>query len=92
MLLLDTHALLWWLADDPVLSPAARAAIAARQTPVCVSAASAWEMRIKRAQGKLDSPDDLEAELVRHRFQALPITVAHALSAGRPASAPRGPL
>jgi PIN domain nuclease of toxin-antitoxin system len=83
MFLLDTHALLWWLADDPALSPVARAAIAAGQTRVFVSAASAWEMSIKRAQGKLDSPEDLEAELVRHRFQPLPITVAHALVAGR---------
>ena len=83
MLLLDTHALLWWLADDPALSPAARAAIAAGQTRVLVSAASAWEMSIKRVQGKPEIPDDLEAELVTHRFQPLPITVAHALVAGR---------
>lgn len=83
MLLLDTHALLWWLADDAALSPAARAAIAAGRTHVFVSAASAWEMSIKSAQGKLDCPDDLEAELTQHRFQALPITVAHALAAGR---------
>jgi PIN domain nuclease of toxin-antitoxin system len=82
MLLLDTHALLWWLADDPALRLTARTAIAAGPTRVFVSAASAWEMSIKRAQGKLDCPDDLEAELVRHRFQALPITVAHALVAG----------
>ena len=51
MLLLDTHALLWWLADDPALSPAARTAIAAGQTQVFVSAASAWEMSIKRLSG-----------------------------------------
>ena len=83
MLLLDPHALLWWLADDPALSPTARTTIAAGQTQVFVSAASAWEMSIKRAQGKLDSPEDLEAELVRHRFQPLPITIAHAVVAGR---------
>lgn len=83
MLLLDTHALLWWLADDPALSPVARAAIAAGPTRVFVSAASAWEMSIKHAQGKLESPDDLEAQLITHRFQPLPITVAHALVAGR---------
>jgi len=70
MLLLDTHVLLWWLADDPALSPVARAAIAAGQMRVFVSAASAWEMSIKRAQGKLEIPDDLEAELITHRFQA----------------------
>ena len=83
MLLCDLPAFLWGLADDPALRPATRAARAARQRPVCVSAASAWDMRSKRAQGTSDSPDDLEAERVRHRFQALPIPVAHALSAGR---------
>jgi PIN domain nuclease of toxin-antitoxin system len=83
MLLLDTHALLWWLADDPALSPVARGAIATGPTRVFVSAASAWEMSIKHAQGKLESPDDLEAQLITHRFQPLPITVAHALVAGR---------
>ncbi len=40
-------------------------------------------MSVKRAQGKLDIPDDLEAELVAPRFQPLPITVAHALVARR---------
>jgi PIN domain nuclease of toxin-antitoxin system len=82
MLLLDTHTLLWWLADDPALSAAAQTAIAAGPTQVFVSAASAWEMSIKRALGKLDIPDNLEAELAAHRFQVLPITVAHALVAG----------
>jgi PIN domain nuclease of toxin-antitoxin system len=40
-LLLDTHALLWWLADDPALTPAARTAIRAAGTLVFVSAATA---------------------------------------------------
>ena len=83
MRLRDPPALLWGLADDPALRPATRAARAAGQTLVCVSAASAWDKRSKHAQGTLDIPDDLEAERVRHRFQALPITVAHALTAGR---------
>jgi PIN domain nuclease of toxin-antitoxin system len=83
MLLRDPPAFLWGLADDPALRPATRAAMAAGQPPVCVRAASAWDMRSKRAQGTRDSPDDLEAERVRHRFQALLITVAHTLRAGR---------
>jgi PIN domain nuclease of toxin-antitoxin system len=82
MLLLDTHALLWWLSNDPALPATARAAIARPGTLVFVSAASAWEMSIKSAQGKLTVPEDLEAQLSRHRFRPLPITVAHGLAAG----------
>jgi PIN domain nuclease of toxin-antitoxin system len=82
-LLLDTHALLWWLADDPALTPVARTAIRAAETLVFVSAATAWEISIKQALGKLEAPDDLEAALAASRFQSLPITVAHALAAGR---------
>ena len=82
MLLLDTHTLLWWLSDDPALSIAASAAIGAPGTRVYVSAASAWEMRIKQAQGKLTMPEDLEDQLTRHRFRPLPITIGHGLVAG----------
>jgi PIN domain nuclease of toxin-antitoxin system len=82
-LLLDTHALLWWLADDPALTLGARTAIRAAGHLVFVSAATAWEISIKQALGKLEALDDLEAALVANRFQPLPITVAHALAAGR---------
>ena len=81
-LLLDTHALLWWLADDPVLSSQARGAIADRANLVAVSAASAWEISIKRALGKLVAPDDLETQVEANDFVALPITLAHGLAAG----------
>jgi len=50
---------------------------------VFVSAATAWEISIKQALGKLEAPDDLEAALAVSRFQPLPITVAHTLVAGR---------
>lgn len=80
-LLLDTHALLWWLADDPELSREARAAISAPQHIVYVSAASAWEISIKRAIGKLQSPGDLDTAVAACAFQELPITVVHALAA-----------
>lgn len=82
-LLLDTHALLWWLADDPMLSREARASIADPTSPVFVSAATAWEMAIKTALGKLDAPDDLNDALAASRFQELPITIEHALLAGK---------
>jgi PIN domain nuclease of toxin-antitoxin system len=81
-LLLDTHALLWWLSDDPALSQVARAAIARPDADVAVSAASGWEVSIKSALGKLTAPNDLEAQLARHRFRPLAITVGHALMAG----------
>lgn len=57
--LVDTHVLLWWLADDPQLSPTARAAISDPRAEALVSAASAWEIAIKRSLGKLTAPDDL---------------------------------
>lgn len=80
-LLLDTHVLLWALDDDPSLSPAARAAITDGRNVVFVSAATAWEIAIKRALGKLRAPtDDYLQELERHHFTPLDITTEHALA------------
>lgn len=81
-LLLDTHVLLWWLADDPRLTPAMREAIADPSTAVVVSAASAWEAAIKAAIGKLRVPDGLREELERQGFDELPVTVEDGLAAG----------
>ncbi len=47
-----------------------------------VSAASAWEISIKGARGKLDVPEDLLAALERDRIEKLPITIEHATAAG----------
>lgn len=80
-LLLDAHALLWWLADDRELSAEARAGIADPLTRVWVSAVTAWEIAIKRALGKLSAPPDLVRQLQREGFDELPITVADALHA-----------
>lgn len=80
-LLLDTHVLLWWLAAEPIRVEA-REAIASPRSTVFVSAASAWEISIKRALGKLEAPDDLEQQLRRHRFAPLAITVRDGLRAG----------
>ena len=82
-LLLDTHILIWWL--DPTistLSEEAYAAISDGKNLVFVSAATAWEITIKKALGKLDAPDNLEEELARHKLQPLPITISHALAVG----------
>lgn len=52
-LLLDTHALLWWLADDARLGPEARARIEDAANTVIVSHVSLWEIAIKIGIGKL---------------------------------------
>lgn len=82
-LLLDTHALLWWLTDDPQLGAAARAHIADGANTVFVSAASAWEIEIKRALGKLYAPADLASAIERSDFEPLPISIDHGIAAGR---------
>jgi len=79
--LLDTHALLWWLTNDPLLGSQARETIADAHNEVLVSAASAWEIGIKKALGKLAAPDDLEAQVRHHNFTPLPITIVHAARA-----------
>jgi PIN domain nuclease of toxin-antitoxin system len=81
-LLLDTHALLWWLADEG-LTAAERNAIADPANLVAVSAASAWEISIKKALGKLAAPDDLGEQVQASDFLPLPISIAHAVAAGQ---------
>lgn len=80
-LLLDTHALLWWLADEGLV-PQARDAIADPGNLVVVSAASAWEISIKKALGKLAAPDDLEQQVHAGGFLPLPVSIAHGVAAG----------
>jgi PIN domain nuclease of toxin-antitoxin system len=80
-LLLDTHVLLWWLADDPALGERAARAIE-REPEVFVSAASVWEIAIKKAIGRLDAPDDLVETVGASGFLPLPIGLAHADRAG----------
>jgi PIN domain nuclease of toxin-antitoxin system len=80
-LLLDTHVLLRWLADDPALSKQARVLIA-NEPEVFASAASAWEIAIKRALGKLEAPEDLLSALEAGGIRRLPIDFQHAAVAG----------
>jgi PIN domain nuclease of toxin-antitoxin system len=79
-ILLDTHAFLWWNADDPKLGRTARAAIGDLDTTVFVSAATAWEIAFKRAKGKLDADGDVADWIDKNAFSALPIEVAHAVA------------
>jgi PIN domain nuclease of toxin-antitoxin system len=77
-LLVDTHALLWWFADDAALSRPAREAIADPINEPLVSAASVWEIAIKRAFGKLTAPDDLPDRVREGGFEWLNVTAEHA--------------
>ena len=81
--LLDTHILLWWLADSDRLSAEARDAIIDASNDVYVSAASAWEIAIKKRLGKLQAPDDLKVQIDEHRFMHLPIDIRHGLAIER---------
>jgi PIN domain nuclease of toxin-antitoxin system len=83
ILLLDANAFLWWLADDPTLSAQARSAIADPGNHVLVSAASIWEIEIKRAIGKLAAPDGVVDAVDTAGFVGLPITLSDAEDAGR---------
>jgi len=86
-LLLDTHALIWWLLGDPALSAAARTSITDDDNEVLVSAASAWEISTKHRIGKLPSAAILAADvagaIASQGFAELPITVREAERAGR---------
>lgn len=81
--LLDTCVLLWALEDSPRLSRMARQSIVEPRNEVYVSAASAWEMAIKSALGKLNAPCNLTEELVKARFTELQVTIAHGEQAAR---------
>jgi PIN domain nuclease of toxin-antitoxin system len=85
--LLDTHALLWWFADDSALPRQADALIDDPTNTVLVSAASAWEICTKVRIGKLPTGqilcDDFTGYLERFHFTPLPISIEHGRLAGR---------
>lgn len=81
-LLLDTHVVLWAFGDPERLGPKTRAAIIDPRNVVAVSAATVWEVAIKRALGKLEVPVGFAALCVERGFESLDITFAHAETAG----------
>jgi PIN domain nuclease of toxin-antitoxin system len=77
-LLLDTHALLWWLADDQRLGSKARGLISDPRNDVLVSVVSLWEIVVKLRIGKLTvNIDSVERAIVRDGFERLAITASH---------------
>jgi PIN domain nuclease of toxin-antitoxin system len=80
--LLDTHVLLWWLANDPKLSTDMREIIINPVNNCFVSAVTIWEIAIKTSLGKLKQPDGLLVVLLDNRFQVMDISAEHCLNVG----------
>jgi len=95
-LLLDTHALPWWLDGDRRLSRKARGVIGDGANNIFVSAASAWEITTKARLGKLPGAIEVAADVAgcvaNQRFSALDITLLDAQRAGRLPGAHRDPF
>jgi PIN domain nuclease of toxin-antitoxin system len=89
-LLLDTHVVLWWLADDPGLADEIKDRIDT-ELDVFLSSATIWEVTIKQALGKL-GPEDLPERMSGCDLRELPITARHAIKAGRLPAVHRDPF
>ena len=81
-LLLDTHVVLWWRGDVERIGREARRAIATADV-VFVSVASAWEIAIKSAIGKVRLPESFALGVERSGFARLPVTFEHAEAVAR---------
>jgi PIN domain nuclease of toxin-antitoxin system len=82
-LLLDTHILLWLMADSPKLKPRARLLIEGAQE-VYVSSASILEIAIKHRLGKIEEdPEEMVARLEEAGLKELPVVSGHAVACGK---------
>jgi PIN domain nuclease of toxin-antitoxin system len=82
-LLLDTHLLLWAAGAPEKLSPAARAVLENTDTELMFSAASLWEISIKRSLGRSNfqvDPRLLRRGLLDNGYHELAITSEHAVN------------
>lgn len=82
-LLLDTHVLLWWLNSPSHLDPAAEAAISDGNNEIFVSAATIWEVAIKRSIGRLTIPMPLTSTMTKAGLAELPVRWDHARRVAR---------
>ena len=76
-LLLDTHVFLWSQTEPSRLSAKERAAVRDPGNELFLSVASAWEIEIKRAIGKLEAPDDWMERAEAFGIQWLPVLPNH---------------
>lgn len=82
-LLLDTHVLLWAVAEPAKIPETFRTRIEEAETEVLFSAASVWELAIKMQVGRIElpvSPEEIASAAVRMGFLELPVSAAHAAS------------
>ena len=84
-LLLDTHALIWWIVDSPKLSQPARSAIAEPRNAVLASVVSGYEIAYKQRLGRLPAEiaEDLPKALRDARVRTQPLTLDHTIAAGQ---------
>lgn len=83
-LLANSHAVLWWLADNPRLSYRAEVAMTNPENDVIVSSCVGYEIAYKQRRGRLpEFRDDLSDRLRREGFAALAISLDHALAAAQ---------
>lgn len=75
-LLLDAHALIWWLGEDPRLSAPAREAIESSENAL-IGAGTLVEIAIKRSLGKLDTDEDWPEQAQADGFGVLAISWPH---------------
>lgn len=80
--LIDTHALLWWLAGDQRLPRRSHQAVANPEDRVLASAVSAWEVAIKSALGKLEAPADLIEVVEKSGLEWIAVEPPEAYAAG----------
>ena len=79
--LLDTHILLWWLNADRRLSRPIRDVLASEESDIAVSAATIWEIAIKRALGRIDVDlKELLSAITAEGFVELPMRFVHSLA------------
>jgi PIN domain nuclease of toxin-antitoxin system len=82
-LLLDSHVVLWLMTADPAVPRETVVELFDETNELLVSAASIWELEVKRLKGKLAAPDDLLDRAKRAGFRFLDITSQHGLDAAR---------
>jgi len=85
-LLLDTHALIWWMTDSSSLPDSVRRLMLEKQNTIVVSAASAWEMATKVRLGRLPAASEItrnfQEYLAQSGFETLPVSALHGIRAG----------
>jgi PIN domain nuclease of toxin-antitoxin system len=94
--LLDTHTFIWWVTDDPQLSPIARDTIANPNNTILFSVINGWEIVIKQGTGKLTLPEPAEtyipSRITANRFIILPVNLSHILQVASLPSLHRDPF